>query len=215
MNPPHIVPASALLSLLITCLPARAQTGRGPEVRFAIGGTVAREQSNVSGFSTQRTGVLIDGQGTFGMGPLRLGLAYREGNLGADNPVNDRTLVEGKVQLGLRLARWMLVEAGPLIRAYVTPGGTERWRLWEARARFEAQIAGPTVTTHVGVARVLGANLTGYGHGQSGDAGLTLRLGRSPWWAQLGYWVNQSSLSDGLRVETLQGILFALGLSLR
>jgi hypothetical protein len=204
-----------VLSLLIASLPARAQTRRGPDVHFAIGATAAREQSNVSGFSTQRSGVLVEGQGTLGQGPLRLGLAYREGNLGADNPVNDRTLVEGKVQLGLRLARWVLVEAGPIIRAYVTPGGTERWRLWEARARFEAQIAGPTVMTYVGVARVLGANLTGYGHGQSGDAGLTLRLGRSPLCAQLGYWVNQSSLSAGLRVETLQGISIALGVALR
>lgn len=195
-------------------LPAAAQAG-GPRARFTLGGSAVWEESKVSGFDVRRTGVLLDGRGTLAAGPLQLSLDYRQGSLGTANPVNDRTLVEGRALLGLRLARWVLIELGPLARAYITPGGTERWLLWEGNARFEAQVLGPSVRTYAVLSRVLGSNLAAFGNGQAGAAGLTVRLGRSPLSAQLGYWVNQANLSGGLRVETLQGVSVALGLTLR
>ncbi|HWP36328.1 MAG TPA: hypothetical protein VNL18_02125 [Gemmatimonadales bacterium] len=189
---------------------------QGFAARLSLGAAATWEQSTVSGLDTRRTGLSVNGDAIISFPAIQLRAGYRQASLNARTAADDRELIEGRALLGLRLGRWAVLEAGPMARAYVTSGGgTERWLLWEGSARFETQLLGPAVKTYVAFSRVLGGDVTGLRRGQSGEAGLILQPGRSPVWTQLGYSIHQTDLADGLRVETLQGILFAAGVALR
>ena len=118
-------------------------------------------------------------------------------------------------EAGLRFGPWLTLEAGPHVRAYVTPAGTERWVLWEGQARAAVQVIRPGGWVYLRVGRVLAADIPGmaFDHGQGADAGLELRLGGTPLWGHVGYWVHRASASGALRVETVQGM--SLGVALR
>jgi hypothetical protein len=215
VRPLAVVAAPAALACAMMNPQAVAAQGRGPQGRLALGAAATWEQSSVSGLDIRRTGVLLNGEAAIAVSAIQLRVNYRQANLSTSTAGNDREFIEGRALLGLRLGRWVILEAGPLARAYVTSGGTERWLLWEGSARFEARVLGPSVTTYAVLSRVLAGDVTDLRRAQAGEAGLTLRLGRSPVSAQLGYWIHQTDLARGLRVETIQGVLLAAGVTMR
>jgi hypothetical protein len=184
----------------------------------SLGTSAVWEESSVATTVTRRSAVVLDWRGWASAGLIDLDLFYRSGSLSAATPAADRDLVEGSVMLGVRIARWLELEGGPRIRAYVTPARTERWILWEGRARLTAQVLGPSVRSYLVLGRAFGADLGStlpFGRERAGEAGLLARIGRTPVWTQLGYWVTQTSVAAGQRVETLQGLALSLGLGVR
>jgi len=197
-------------------VPGRAPAQAPPGAGVSAGASAVWEESTVGTAVIRRTGVLLDGRARASVWRLDLDLGYRQGSLSAASVANQRTLVEGDAMLGVRLTRWIKLEGGPRVRAYVTPTATERWLMWEGRARLAAHVRGPSVQSYVVLARAFSANLRPalpFGQAQSGEAGISVRLGRSPLWSQVGYWISQASVSGGQRVETLQGLSVKVVLS--
>ena len=206
------------VATIVACLGMGAAviaTSANAQARASIGGVVSsvKDESTVAGAVTTRTGILIGGQASVSFRQVDLGLAYRQGALSPSDTGSERDLVEGQATLGLRVSRWLRLEVGPHVRAYVTPTSTERWLLWEGRADFTAQILGPSVWSYLSLSRTLGADVSpaaDFGRGQAGEAGLMVRLGGSPFWTGLGYWIAQTSTAGSQRIETLQGLSVSL-----
>src|SRR5207249_3103498 len=88
----------------------------------------------------------------------------------------------------LRLVR-LTLGAGPHARAYTLTAGTERWLFWELRACAATAFVGSTVRGYAELWRVVAADVNvpeSFDHAQGGEAGMILRLGRSPLDARVG-----------------------------
>jgi hypothetical protein len=192
---------------------ARGQTW--PRIALGVGLTPSWEETTTQGTPVSRTGLLREGTLGLGVSVLSLDVRYRQGTLRDSGGTDQQDLVEGHALLGVRFGPWLTLEAGPHLRAHVTPAGTERWVFWEGMVQAAARVIRPGGWVYLRVGRVLTADMPGLtlDHGQGADAGLELRLGSSPLWAHVGYWVNQTSASGGVRVETVQGV--SLGMRLR
>lgn len=202
-----VITAGLLAASAMAPPQAPAQTSLGPGL--SIGASVTREETSLGGSIARRTGILLDGRARASVWRLDLDVFYRQGTLNAATSADQRDLVEGAALIGVRATEWLKLEGGPRIRAYVTPSLTERWILWEGRVHMTAQVLGPSVRSYLVLGRTFGAALNptyDFGGAQSGEAGLTYRLGQSPIWSQIAYWITQTSLSGGQRVETLQGV---------
>jgi hypothetical protein len=116
--------------------------------------------------------------------------------------------VEGAAQLGVRIVPWLEFGAGPRVRAYVTPAGTERWVFWEGHVEAAARVIRGAGWAYLRVGRALGSDLPGLelDRGQGAQGGLDLRLGRSPLWVRLSYWIHHTAVTGGQRLETVQGL---------
>jgi hypothetical protein len=213
-----VKPAVASVLALWGCaaaLPAAAAAQGGARATLGIGLAPSWEETQTQGSLVSRTGLLREGSLGLGVSVLGLDVLYRQGTLSADGGADQHELVDGQVLFGLRLGPWLTLEAGPHLRAYVTPAGTERWVLWEGQARVAARVLRPGGWVYLRVGRVLTADIPGmsFDHGQGAAAGLELRLGSTPLWGHVGYWVHRASASGALRVETVQGM--SLGVALR
>jgi hypothetical protein len=134
-----------------------------------------------------------------------LGASLLEGSLdavgsgGASAP-SKRDLVEGRVLVAARALPWLEVSFGPLLRAYVTDSATERWVVWQGRARVDAPILTPSLTSYVEVWRALSSRVTlpsaplSAGRVQGGEAGMMYRPPRGPIWLRLSYRVDNALL---------------------
>ena len=83
------------------------------------------EESRTQDSLLSRTGLLREGTLRLGVSVVGLDLRYRQGTLSAAGGAEQHKLVEGQALLGLRFGPWLTLEAGPHVRAYVTPAGTE------------------------------------------------------------------------------------------
>jgi hypothetical protein len=188
------------------------------DARFGVDGSLARVRfrSTARGGGEALGGALVGGEGRVVVGRLALKLSYAQGRLSGDagTPLA-RELVDGKVLLAARPVDWLTVAVGPHLRAYVLPGATERWTLWESHVRGESTI----------IPGVLGASLEGWlalsssvnvypgaAGARGGAAGLTLQLGRSAFWASLRYVVDRADVGGGVRAETLESVVVAVAL---
>ena len=100
------------------------------------------------------------GEGRLVVNGLLFGLGLLEGQLkpssaAATAPPLD--LVQGTVYVGGRLAPWLEMTVGPVVRAYVTDSSTERWVFWQARARVDAPIVVGKLGSYLEVWRALEA----------------------------------------------------------
>ena len=154
-------------------------------------------------------------EGGLSVWKIRLEAQYLEGHLQQDSgSLGARDVVEGSVLLGVEPVGWLSVKSGVHARSYVTSGGTERWVFWEGRVRAEAPLDGPLVRAYVEVWRVLSSDLTGtqsLDRGQGGQAGLIVTGSKVPLWARLGYGIEDVRLGAGARRETVETLVFAVG----
>src|SRR5206468_12109485 len=89
----------------------------------------------------------LGGGGRVALHGLALAVGLLEGRLQPVSAAGPRDLIEARVSLAARPVPWLEMSAGPVVRAYVTDSITERWVLWQARARVEAPIVAARVAS--------------------------------------------------------------------
>ncbi len=162
------------------------------------------------------SGLLFGGRARLALGPVSLEASYAQGRLSADTggaPARD--LVEGRLAVVGRPAPWLVLEAGPHLRAYTAPGGTERWVMWEVRAFGEAPIIGDVLRARAGGWAALASSVNadpGASGGRGAQVALAVRPSRSPLVFRLAYTVEQAAMRDGVRTETLETVALGIGL---
>jgi hypothetical protein len=206
VSPAGLTAALAAVGSLL--LPAAARAQAGHTLGLGIGLAPSWDETEVLGSVAARSGLLVEGAAELALSFVEVGLVYRQGSLSTSDGTGQRDVVEGQAMLGLRFIPWLKIEAGPRIRAYATPAGTERWVFWEGRVEAAARVLRPAGWVSLRVGRALGADIPGlaFDRGQGAEATLQLRLGRSPFWGRLGYWIHRASMGGGQRVETIQGL---------
>ena len=153
-------------------------------------------------------------------GPFSLGAGLLEGRLDAATGTGStRDLVEGRVLVAARAGPWLEVSLGPLVRAYVSDGTTERWVVWQGRARVDAPILTNKLTSYVEGWRAFSSRVTlpplSAGRVQGGEAGLTYRppWGPRPLWLRLAYRVDNALLGGGPGgSETVEAVSLSVGM---
>src|SRR2546426_8897085 len=205
----------ALVAAVIAAGEARAQTLR-PTVSASLVSARLRSQGQNPFIGA---GPAFLGQGALAIRRLKLTVSYLQGTLDPDGALGaSRPLVEGTVLLGVRALDWLTLETGPHARAYTLTGGTERWLFWELRACAATAFVGSTVRGYAELWRVVAANVNvpeSFDHAQGGEAGMILRLGRSPLDARGGYRIDHAVLhavpGGGKRLGTVDGVVIGVG----
>jgi hypothetical protein len=205
-------------AVLLACmLPAGALRAQGLR-NLSLDAGVSRMHfhSAASGGGEALSGIAAMGRARFFVGAFWLETSYSQGHLVADTGAAvSRDLVDGSAFLAGRPVAWLALKAGPHLRAYVRPGATERWVMWEAHARVDRPIIPGTLDAHFEAWTALSATVNvdpGALGSRGGQAGLILRLWQSALWARLTYAVDQAKLKSNARTETVEAILFAVGL---
>lgn len=181
------------------------------------GGAATVRVRTTAGGGAALSGTAVGGEGrlTAGGGRLALDVTYREGSLSADTgSAPARDLVEASVLVGTRPLRGLVVRAGPHLRAYVAPAGTERWVWWEAHARYETGIVGTMVRAHLEGWTAVASDVNapaGAGGARGGEVGLTLWPARRPVWARLAYAVDRGDYGSGAGRVILERVALTVG----
>ena len=209
---------SARVAALVLAGALAAQPMAAQGSRFAgsdAGVYRVRFRSTVLGGGEALSGFAAGALARVAFGRVSVEASYGQGRLTADTgAAAARNLVDGSVAVAVRAAPWLLVMAGPHLRGYVAPGGTERWVFWEARVRGESAIIPGVLLAHVEgwVALASSVNMDpGAAGAHGGEAGLTLRLAQSPFWARLAYAVDNAKLTNGARTETVEAVFLGVG----
>jgi hypothetical protein len=183
-------------------------------VSLGAGGSAARLQVDASGTTTLLSGITAFGSGRLGGRRFGLEGAYRQGSLTPDAGTGAaQDIVELRVLATARPLAWLQAGVGPHLRAYVVPGSTSRWVFIEGRVRAEGFVLSEVLRTHVELWAALSAksNSGGSGSARGGEAGLTVRMPRSPVWARISYAIDRAAQSASGRVETLEDISLSIG----
>jgi len=142
---------------------------------------------------------------------FELGMRYMEGSL------QIRDLVEGAAALRFATTPWLTLQTGPQIRRYETPAGAERWVTWLVGARAEAPIIGTSVRGHAlgWLGPILSVNVaSGSGTTRGGELGVTIDA-TGPLWFGVTYGIDQASVRESSRRETVQMLNMSVGLRRR
>lgn len=178
-----------------------------------------------TGPSTQKwSGAAFGFQGQFlYLNRITLDLGYWQGKLNGVG-TGDKDVVEGFAQLGARPVSWLSLRAGPHAWTYVSDAGTQRWFLWEGRARAQGQVL-PAVQSYIEVWKVFSARVNvaqEFQTGMGGEGGLSLRIRdvplipqRLPVRIRLAYGIERVRMSgtqaQGSRAEVLDRLTLGLG----
>jgi len=208
-----LVLAAAGLTLLGSAVGAQQRlraTGWGD-------GAIAQLGTQILGARESQSGPVFGGEGRLGLGSVTLGVGYLEGRLqpGTSGTPQGRDLVEARIFVSARPLSWLTLSAGPRVRAFVTDAATERWVLWEARARARNALASTPLQTYIELWRALSARVNlpePVDHVQGGEAGVVLRPPGAALWFRLGYRVDGARLGGGLRSETVEAVSLAVGI---
>jgi len=204
------------LPLLLACLPARPLVAQIPRyVGLDLQISRPRFQSASAGGGEVLTGLVAGGRLRIVLRPVSLDLSYSQGRLTADTgSAAARDIVEGSLFFVVRPVPWLALKAGPHLRAYAAPGGTERWVLWEGRAHADAPLleGGWRAYGELWVAVASSVNVDPGAEGARGaEVGLTVKLPQSPLWGRLAYLVDQARLKNDARTESVQSVIVAIG----
>lgn len=206
------------LPILLLAVAGRWEAASAQSAALRVGaGQVRADQVFSVGDTVARSGMALTVDGAFGLGPVTLAVRYLEGSLASDDPSADTDLVEGEVVLWVAPVRWAALGAGRHLRSYVEPGGTERWTMWDVRARGSAQLT-EALTAYGMLWTVLGSGLPVSGSLETGlglEGGLRLTLGRLPFSAELRYRVDRLAVPEAGRRETIEQVGIAVGVGRR
>ena len=204
-----------LLASLLRAGPLAAQL---PRLLGNLDLSLARQhfQSSFPGGSESLSGALMTGQLGLALRPLTVTVSYGQGRLASgDGSSAARSVVEASVMLSRRVTPWLLLKAGPRVRAYSAPGSTERWVMWEGHAHVDESVITGVLAAYLEgwLAVASSANVDPGGSGARGaEVGVTMQIPGSALWARLGYAVDQASLKNSARTEALQSVVVAVGL---
>ena len=206
--------AALVLACALPAGPLRAQLLQ--HVSLDVGVFRLHFRSAAPGVGETLSGLAAVGRARFIVGPTSLETSYSQGHLVSDTgTATARDMVDGSAFLAVRPVSWFALKAGPHLRAYVAPGSTERWVMWEAHARADGSVIPGMLDANVEGWMALGSAVNvdpGARGARGGQAGLILRLWQSPLWARLTYVVDQATLKNNARTETVEAVLFAIGL---
>jgi hypothetical protein len=164
------------------------------------------------------SGNLLGVRGAYGVGPVTLGASYAQGSVSPAGGGTGTDVVDGELILWVVPVQWAALGLGPHARAFVEGGGTERWLLWELRARTGTEIVRSRVRAYVEGWRVMGASVPSpdtLDHAWGLEGGVSVALGRLPVSAQLHYRVEQQVASGGTRKETQNRLGIGVGIGAR
>jgi hypothetical protein len=205
------------LVVAAACLLPHAAGAQSGAVRVGLGSAQVERISPVNGTQAfDGMGFALDG--AFGLGPVTLGVRYFDGGISSDEVATEIDLVEGEALLWATPVRWVSVGLGPHIRAYVEEGGTERWVMWELRARGSVDLLRPALGAYIEGWTVLSADADvaeTFDSGRGFEGGLSVAAGRLPFSARLRYRVERLELGDGVRRETVEHIGVVIGVGRR
>ena len=165
-----------------------------------------------------RSGNVIGVRGAYDVGRMTVSASYVQGSVSPAGGGAATDIVDGEVIIWVAPVHWVAVGGGPHARAFVEEGGTERWLLWELRARTETAIVGSTVHAYVEGWRVMGASIPSpdtLDHAWGLEGGFSVAFGRVPVSAQLHYRVEQQVASGGTRKETQNRLGIGVGIGAR
>ena len=206
-------PVGVLLACALGAQPLQAQLWHN----LGGGATAAmvRLRSTASFGGEALSGPAAGAQGRLVVGQVAVEGAYLEGHLTPDTgSAAARDMADASVFLVVHPVRWVALKAGPHLRAYITPGGTERWMTWEARARLSAELVPGRLRTHFEGWLAVSADVNvdpGASGAQGVEAGLTLFPTRSPLWVRFAYAFDQEKMKNGARSETLEALVLSVG----
>ena len=147
-----------------------------------------------------------------------VGVGLLEGRLqSVDGTPGRRDLVQGAVFAGVRPVPWLELSGGPVVRAYVTDSASERWVLWQARARVDAPIVAGSLTSYAELWRAVTSAVSlgpGAGRVQGGEAGVLFQPPQKRFWVRLAYRVDDALVGGVARSETLEAVLVSVGMGL-
>ncbi len=213
MNPRRV----ALLVLLCPPVVVGALSAQDRS-RWGVAGTIGF--SNVTQKTTLDTAKLSGA--VFGLeAGIRFGRAelrgrYVQGGLEPDGGGQSTDLVEGELMLGVWPVEMLALRFGPRARSYVTTSGTVRWVFWEARARFEANLAkNSSLWSYFEGWYVLSGSVNAaesFGSGRGLEGGVGLLIPSTPVRVRLGYRIDQGALEGGSRTEAIEEVILAVGI---
>ena len=216
----RVLTAGALLALAAAPLAAQHTlwwnaeiSGIGMRLNSQTGPSTQKWSGAAFGFQSQ---ILF-------LNRVSIDLGYWQGKLSGLQTGN-RDVVEGFAQLGARPLDWLSLRVGPHAWTYVSDAGTQRWFLWEGRARAQGQVL-PAVQSYLEVWKVFSANVNvpqAFHTGMGGEGGLSLRIRdvplipqRLPVRIRLAYGIERvrmnGTLAQGSRAEVLDRLTLALG----
>src|SRR2546425_906755 len=142
-----LVVAAAGLSLLGPALGAQQRV----RVTAWGDGAIVRLGTQILGARESQSGPIFGGEAGLGLGPVTLGAGDLEGRVqpGSSGTPKGRDLVEARIFVSARPVPWLTLSAGPRVRAFVTDSATERWVLWQVRARAPNALASTPLQTHI------------------------------------------------------------------
>jgi len=206
--------ASAAITLTLWLMPATASPQGKMSASAALELSAASAKSLVHDTSQTFSGVLFGGEASLALGKLSLDLLYLEGSASSDGNEADRDVVEGEVMLGFHALRWLSLKIGPHARSYVTAQGTQRWMFWELRLAADAALGTPTLKAYFEGWTSLSTNLDvaeSLDRAQGLQGGIRLEPRGLPISFRLGYRMDHSRLADGVRLETIEHLMLAVG----
>ena len=168
--------------------------------------------------SSQLNGIALGGRAGVTWRKLRLDVRYLEGGLSSEADGPDEDIVEGELMLGFAPLSWLTLRLGPHIRSFVTSQGTQRWIFWEGHATGAVELGSPRLLSYLDLWYVFAANVDAvepFDQGLGIEGGIRLTMDRLPLFAKLAYRIDQSSLGDGSRTNTVEHMVFAIGWMLR
>jgi len=168
----------------------------------------------------------LQGQITF-LRRITLDLGYWQGQLDPSSGAvgtASRDMVEGYAMIGARPFGWLSLRAGPHAWTYISNAGTQRWFLWEARARAQGEVVAD-VHSYIELWDVLSASVNvpqGFQSGFGGEGGLILRLRDAPIIPEkfparlrLAYGIERVRMGGGIRTEIMDRLSLSLGIEHR
>jgi hypothetical protein len=204
------------LVCVVSARPLAAQVRRYVDGEAEV--SRARFRSAVPGRSENLSGIAL-GLRLFTTGSMvSVEASYAQGRLTAQvGSGPSRSLVDGSVRAVVHPVPWLALMVGPHLRAYSAPGGTERWVLWEYRARAETPIISPTLPLrlHAGLWTAIRSSVNadpGASGARGGEVGMVWRVPRSPVWLHLSYSVDQAKMRNGARTEALEAVAVTVSL---
>jgi hypothetical protein len=216
----RVLAAGALLALSAAPLAAQHTLWWNAEISG-----IGMRLNSQTGPSTQKwSGAAFGFQSQFlFLNRITIDLGYWQGKLNGVQ-TGDRDVVEGFAQIGARPLDWLSLRVGPHAWTYVSDAGTQRWFLWEGRARVQGQVL-PAVQSYLEVWNVFSANVNvpqAFQTGMGGEGGLSLRIRdvpfipeRLPVRIRLAYGIERvrmnGTLAQGSRAEVLDRLTLGLG----
>jgi hypothetical protein len=192
----------------------------------ALSGVGMRLHSTSGPTTQQLSGTVfgLQGQLTYS-GFVTLDWGYWQGQIDpTGGSAASRDVVEGYAMLGGRPFGWLSLRAGPHAWTYISNAGTQRWFLWEARARAQGEVL-PDVQSFMDLWRVLSASVNvpqDFQSGMGGEGGLILLVRdaplipeRFPVRIRLAYGIERVRMGNGIRTEVMDRLSLSLGIGQR